>query len=349
MNIDFTTSHKRLASGRLRVYYYTRAGTRFFATEDAQEAPPYSPALTAAYEAAVAADGPSGDCAGMIADYLASRKFRDLAPTTQDGYRRHLAAASERFGDTSTDALHTLAFRASLVDWHDELAEDSPRGADLAMIAIGRAFDYASRRGRLLHNPAASLQKAWERPDDKRPWPQEDIDLFLKDAPQEAADAFLTIFYSALRRTDAVALAWPAIGRQEIQWQTSKSGGKRTVIIPLVDEAVAFFAGLRMRQMKSATGLQRTVITGARGGPVTPAMLHKMINERAHALGIENSMHRLRNNYASLLVKAGFDDSSIAGIMGWTVQDVAELKRIYVHKDIIVAAQVRQLREARAQ
>jgi site-specific recombinase XerD len=349
MNIDFTTSHKRLASGRLRVYYYTRAGTRFFATDDAQEAPPYSEALKAAYARAAATAPALGDCAAFFADYLASRRFGELSPATQDGYRRDLALAAEAFGDTSIEDMHTLAFRASLVDWHDELAGRSPRRADLAMIAVRMALEYATRRGRLLHNPADNLQTAWQRPDDKRPWPQEDIDLFLKDAPQETADAFLTIFYSALRRTDAVALAWPAIGRQEIQWQTSKSRGRRTVIIPLVDEAVAFFAGLRMRQMRSPLGLQRTVITGARGGPVTPAMLHKMINERAHDLGIENSMHRLRNNYASLLVKAGFDDSSIAGVMGWTVQDVAELKRIYVHKDIIVAAQVRQLREARPQ
>lgn len=373
MTPEFRTTHKRLAGGRKKVYYYSEAGTRFWTNMDFQMAPPFPEAFLRAYQAALDEERearstrPEGDIAGYILEYLASDKFSRLAEQTRLAYRRDLDLARIKFGSAPrpVSAEDYLAFRADIVSWHDELARSSPRRADHILTVFRNALDHATRRGKLLHNPAADLETSYERPDDKRPWSPQDIAAFLQGDPekkiepvtQDVSDIFHVGLYTGLRRTDVVALTWSAIGRQEIEWQTSKSRGRRTVIIPLVEEATTFFADLRRRQSEAARkrqdGVQEiglvlptTVITGARGLPLAPSAIQKKVNERAKALGLDVTFHRLRNTYATLLVKAGIRPEEIAGIMGWTIADVHELIRIYVHRDVIVAAQVRKLREA---
>lgn len=359
--MKFRTTHKKLASGETKIYYYTEAGTRFFETMRFQLVPPFPQAFVRAWQEAIDTEREQahlrreGDLATFLREYELSPGFKALSPATQDTYVRDLAIVREKFGAASVAAMHDLRFRGDIVSWHEELARSSPRRADHCLTVLRNALEHATRRGKLLHNPAKDLETAYEAPEDKRPWLDEEMRLFLQGdpekgvgpAPQDVSDIFYTGLYTALRRTDVVALTWPAVGAREIEWQTSKSRRRRTVIIPLVDEAQAFFADLKRRQAESPLGLQRTVITGARGKSLTPNAVQKKINERAKALGLPHTFHRLRNTYATLLVRAGFTDEAIAGIMGWTIEDVRELKRIYVHRDEIVAAQIIQLRNAR--
>lgn len=351
--MKFRTTHKRLASGRVRVYYYTQAGTRFFDTMDVQIAAPFPAAFLRAYQEALDKDAESirhphiGDCARFLLDYEKSPKFLKLARATQDAYLRDLAIARAEFGNASVAVMHDLRFRGDIVAWHERLSKHSPRRADHCLTVFRQALEHATRRGQLLHNPAADLETAYERPDDKRPWMDDEIKTFLAGAAEDVADIFRTAMYTGLRRADLVQLTWQAIGEHEIEWRTSKSGERRTVIIPLTDEARAFFADLKRRQTAKPFGLQRTVITGVKGKSLSANALQKKINERAATLGIGNTLHRLRNTYATLLVRAGLKPEEIAGIMGWTVHDVHELIRIYVKRDEIVQAQIIRLREAR--
>lgn len=362
MTPEFRTAHKRLANGDKRVYYYTVAGTRFFDSMHFQLAPPFPQAFIRAYKEAIEKDEQDrlqpkmGDLARFLFEYEKSPKFKALAESTQDSYYRDLEIVRQQFGSASVQVMHDLRFRGDIVAWHEKLAASSPRGADRALTVLRNALDHATRRGQLLHNPAAELQTAYVAPDDKRPWSADDIRLFLQGdpekgigpAPQDVSDIFHVGLYTALRRTDVVALTWAAVGTHEIQWQTSKSRRRRTVIIPLTAEAQAFFADLKRRQqIDGPLGLQRTVITGAHGKSLTPNAIQKKVNERARALGLDNTFHRLRNTYATLLVSAGFKPFEIAGIMGWTEHDVHELTRIYVKRDEIVQAQIIRLREAR--
>lgn len=352
---DFRTTHKRLASGRVRIYYYTRrCGTRFFQNMDHQLSAPYPEAFIAAFQQALETERETnkvptdGEIGCFLRQYERSPDFQKLALATQQAYRRDMVKIRHKFGGAPAprEQADYLAMRKDIVDWHEEIARSSPRRADSVLTVFRNALAYATRKGLLLTNPAADLQAAYSAPDDKRPWAPQEIATFLAASPQDAADIFHVAMYTGLRRTDLVQLTWAAIGEHEVEWKTSKSRGKRTVIIPLTDQAKQFFQDLKRRQMESDLGLQRTVITGARGKSLTANALQKKINARAKDLGIYNTLHRLRNTYATLLVKAGFEDSEIAGIMGWTVDDVKELKRIYVHRDVIVADQVRRLREA---
>lgn len=56
--------------------------------------------------------------------------------------------------------------------------------------------------------------------------------------------------------------------------------------------------------------------------------------------------HRLRNNYATALMKAEIDDRTIADAMGWAIEDVPEMRRVYVDQEAIVGATIIKLREA---
>lgn len=55
--------------------------------------------------------------------------------------------------------------------------------------------------------------------------------------------------------------------------------------------------------------------------------------------------HRLRNNAATALMKAKIDDRTIADAMGWSKEDVEEMRRVYVDREELVSAAIIQLRE----
>ncbi len=355
---EYRTTYKKLASGRTKIYYYTKpGGTRFFDVMDKPIEPPFSDAFHRAYRLALDTEAPKleGDCAQMIVDFLESHRFASLSAATQEGYRRDLGDARNRFGTASARVMEDRRFRGKVIAWQAEIANRSPRRADLCVVALRAAFEYARDRGALDRNPAAGIKPIYKSKDDKRPWSAQEIAIFLCDrpqtiegrkvpgCPQDVSDIFRLAMYTALRRTDLAEITWDAWKGSHIQWQTSKGRGRRTAVIPLTADAQAFLHDLKRRQAGSPHGLQRTMLVGASGRSMTPSTVGKKVNKRADALGIDNTLHRHRNTYATLLVKADFEPREIAGIMGWSIDQVHELIRIYVKQDVIVAAQVARL------
>lgn len=345
----FRTTHKTLASGRVKIYYFTKpGGTRFFDVMDKPLSQPFPESFCRAHREALEGEGDpvEGEFAQMVLDYFLSPGFAKKAPVTQADYRRDAEVARVPFGRASATVIEDRRFKGKIIRWHENLAKSSPRRADLCLTVLREILKYALQRGVLLHNPAAGIPGLWTRPDDKRPWTAAEIALFLADdCPQPSSDAFHLAMFTGMRRTDLANVTWTAFNDVDIQWETSKGRGRRTVIVPLTPEGIDFLNNLKRRQLNSPLGLQRTILTGAQGRSVTPATVGKLVNDRAKKLEIDNTLHRHRNTYATLLVKADFRPEEIAGIMGWDVAEVDELIRIYVHRDVIVAAQARRLRD----
>ncbi|MEL7111399.1 MAG: tyrosine-type recombinase/integrase [Pseudomonadota bacterium] len=347
---EYRTTYKKLASGRTKIYYFPKqSGTpSFFSVMDTPLSKPFPDAWHRAYREAMDAITPNqfeGDCAQLIVEFIGSPKFQGLARATQVGYTRDLGDARKVFGTASIKVMEDRRFRAKLIKWHHDIAGRSPRRADLCIVALRAAFEFALDRGVLFKNPADRIKPLYKSKDDKRPWMPGEIAKFLHDCPQATADAFMLAMYTALRRTDLAKITWDAWKGDRIEWETSKGRGRRVVVIPLTAEAKTFLTDLKSRQAASPLGLQLTMLVGANGRSMTPETLGKKVNERADALGIDNTLHRHRNTFATLLVKAGFEEREIAGIMGWNIHDVHELTRIYVKPDVIVADQVRRLRD----
>lgn len=344
----FRTTHKQLASGRTKIYYFTKpGGTGFFSCMDAPLSQPFPAAFIQKWQEAIDTESPDkfeGECAKIIHDYLQSEKFSKKADATRQGYERDLAVARAKFGSASKKVLEDRRFKGEVIAWHEQIAKSSPRRADLCLTALRNAFDYAYRRGVLVTNPADGIEKLYERPTDKAPWTKDELALWTKDAPQWMVDTFDLARHTGLRRKDLAEITWDGWKGDHIEWRTSKSRKTRTVIVTLLPEAQDFLADMKKRQMDSSLGLQRTILTGAKGRSMRPETL-RFINERATSLEIDKTLHRLRYNRCCLLIEAGWSDKNIADEMGWTLEDVADMKKIYAQRDVIVAAQVRKLRE----
>lgn len=348
---QYRTTHFRLASGRTKIYYYTKpGGTKFFECWDAPLQEPF-PAdfverfLQASNSEKVGAT--VGTISQLLIEFINSKRYADLSVATKESYQRDLDLALESLGHFPIIDIQSGAFRKEIVKWHDAIALRSPRRADLCVTALSSALGYAYKRGEISANPAIGIQKAWKRPDDKRPWTEDEIKLFLQDCPQTTADIFLLAMYTGMRRQDLANVTWDAFNGRDIQWQTSKSRQRRTIVVPLTSEGILFIKRLRASWNEKVSGFQRTMLLSAGGKSMTAHTLGKKINQRARALGIDKTLHRQRNTYATVLVRAGFDPHEIAGIMGWSYDEVQQLIRIYVRRSEIIAAQVAKLDSAK--
>lgn len=279
----------------------------------------------------------------LVDDYISSSVFTKLSPVTKRQYTGYLDAAVTHFGATSIEDIESRKFKGRIIKWQEGIARTSPARADLCVVALAQAFKHALKRGVLLHNPAANLYRLYEKQKMLAPWSSEDEATFLNDCDRVTSDIFHLAKYTGLRRTDLAAVTWGADQGDHLIWMTSKSRKRRTVIIPIVKEARAFLDALRSRQRALPFGTQAFMLVGSKGLPMKPLTLGNRIGRRCKALGLKPTLHRLRYNYASLIIQAGFDDEAVAGVMGWTIGDVKELKRIYVHRSIIVSAQIKQL------
>lgn len=352
MKEKFHTTHKRLADGTKRVYYrYPKTGGQCFWINDGGPiGTPWPPKFKAAFERAIQAHQhgrPEGDCAQFILDYLDSAEFQKRAKRTQEDHRNHLRKVRAAFGRAPIKDIEDRRFRGDIIAWHAELAGASPKQADNALNAFSVVLGHAVRCGNLLRNPCENVPRAYRENETKEPWGEASQEVFLAHADATQRDAFLLALHTGLRRTDLARLTWDAWKGDHIEWATSKSRGKHLVIIPLLSEATAFLSELRMRQAKSKLGLQRTIMTGRRGRSMTAKGLADLVNKLSITLGIGLTLHQLRNTYATKLVEAQFSDQEIADIMGWTLEDVRQLKRVYVQRDTIVASQVERLRRVR--
>ena len=343
----YRTNYKTLANGSTKIYYYTHPGrTKFYECFDAPIKEPYPEDFVTAFGRAERLENAipgSGDFAQLISDFLQSSKFEALSEASKINYQRDLRLAVQEFGTASIAEIEDRSFRGKIARWHLKMAANSPKGADNCVGTLSAAFGYAYRMGTLVVNPAHGIQKAWKQPVDREPWTKEEIDLFLRNCPKVTSDIFHLAMYTGLRRADLASISWDAYNGSDLQWRTSKSRGRRIVIVPLTPEGKTFIEDLKMQQESAPLGVQRTMLISAGGTPMTPHTLGKKVIERAKKLGISKKLHRLRSNYASLLVTNGFEPGEIAGIMGWSPDQVDQLIRIYVHRDIIVAAQAKKL------
>lgn len=343
----YRTNYKTLADGSTKIYYYTHPGrTKFYECYEVPIREPYPEDFIECFEEATRrerADGSDSDFSLLIQDFLESSKFAALSEASKINYRRDLRLAREKFGSVSIAEIEHRAFRGKIARWHLEMAANSPKGADNCVATLSAAFGYAYRMGVLVINPAHGIQKAWKQPVDREPWTKEEIDLFLRNCPVVTSDILKLAMYTGLRRADLASISWDAFNGSDLQWRTSKSRHRRTVIVPLTPEGKNFIRDLKTRQESAPLGMQRTMLISAGGTPMTPHTLGKKVIERAKRLGLNKKLHRLRSNYASSLVENGFESGEIAGIMGWSPEQVNQLIRIYVHRDVIVAAQAKKL------
>ena len=183
----------------------------------------------------------------LIADYKASRFYKDLRATTRESYGFNLTVISDKWGPQPVAAL-----TAPMMDiWYEALLQEKGEHRALAILTMMRIlFRFAETRGRIPKgsNPAANLQMT--KPAGRRRVASDAERAAIWAAAAHHPDVALPLALALLtgqRQTDILAaqvadfIAQPLLipGHAEPQpayvWQLLQSKRGRRVPVPIVD------------------------------------------------------------------------------------------------------------------
>lgn len=329
MKVDFSginVTHKRLADGSIKSYYYHRAtGIRL-------RGDPGSAQFRADYESAespISRD--AGTVAGLIREYLASPKFASKRDTTQREYKRMLTKLETAFGTMPTLALGSAKVIGKFIDYQEEIGRDKPREADNRLTILSAVFSYAKRKGRILRNPLERFERLYDADRSEIIWTESDILKFMKGAPVELQCVMILAIHTGQRYGDLVRLRWSDYDGNRIGLKQSKT--KMTVWIKCTSALKAM--------LESIPKAGPFILTRNDGKPWHTAKndkeLGKQWREHMIACGLHSAdaktrlrFNDLRGTAVTLLAEAGATVPQIASITGHTLESVTRILERYL-------------------
>jgi integrase len=326
--------------------------------------PEHVAAVAAAHAEANRTELPSSHIAGVICQFRKSKFWRDLAPNTRKTWGIGLDRIEAQWKDVPISVLADPRARPKIVKWHQALAESNARGADIAKDMLRRVFDWAIDEGLIAHNPAGKIKNLYRQADRASViWLAEDLEAINAVAEQPLRDAVALAAMTGLRRADLVGLRWDEVSDLAIHRVASKrSRGKRfRVTIPRLPQLNALLNDLQTRYRQPGV---ETVLVSSKGTSWSEeGLASSFYNARKRANGgtgiwhverhpltgettkIAKRLHDLRGTFATRLMTAPKSptDQQIAAVMGWSEQQVSEIRKRYVDDKAIVVALTRLL------
>ena len=150
--------------------------------------------------------------------------------------------------------------------------------------------------------------------------------------------AVVTLLYGCgLRISEALSLTWADTPLPDVLRIVGKGGKERIVpVLPAARDAVAAYVAA----LSFAFEPQHALFRGARGGPLSPRMVQKVMEKTRMQLGLPATAtpHALRHSFATHLLSAGGDLRAIQELLGhaslsttqaYTAVDTARLMEVY--------------------
>jgi integrase/recombinase XerC len=275
-------------------------------------------------------DRPAHQAAELFLDHLTGE--RRLSARTVDAYRRDLEGfldhitlhlgRSLQLTDLAT--LKTVDFRSWMADRRRGPDGISARSLARSLSAIRTFYAYLQRRWKL-ENPALTLVESPKIARGK-PKPVSEkaaLDLLKQTSAGPGEDwekardtAILYLLYGCgLRISEALSLKVRDRQLGAALTITGKGNKSRMVpILPVVREAVAASADLCPFPLEP----EDLMFRGARGGPLGPRAVQKLMQTLRSALGLPASAtpHALRHAFATHLLAHGGDLRTIQELLG---------------------------------
>lgn len=341
---------KRADGSRVTYWYAWKGGPRLPGS-------PGSPEFMAAYNDAVAERrAPKTDTLRSLAIlYKQSPEFDGLGATTKREWTRWLDVIMDdggplAIGGLPFDALDDRRVKAEILAWRDQWA-DRPRKADYGIQVLSRVLSWGMDRGLLALNAAAGIRQLYTSNRADQIWTTEEIERYAAAAKSPEVGFIVRLAcLTGLRREDLASLCWSHVGDLAIIKVTKKSRGKKTAVIPLLDDTKDLLEEIRAQQRRRYTELAETaakkkrpapiecltVLSNTRGKPWSlDGLEHQVVDAKAEA-GIDKHLHDARGTFATRLRMAGLTAAEIADILGWEEDRVQRLLAVYVDRDSIV-------------
>src|SRR5262245_4098750 len=218
----------KLADGTTKTYWYAwKGGPRL-------QGEPGTPEFIASYNEAAAQKikPPVGKLLSLLQAYQASEDFRQLAPRTQDDYKRIIRQEIEpEYSDFPLSALADRRTRGIFMEWRDKLALKSRRQADYAWTVLARVLSWSKDRGKITANPCERGGRVYSGSRAENIWSAEQEAAFLKLAPAHLHLPLLLALWTGQRQGDLLRLPWSAYDGTQIKLRQSKTGAR--VVIPI--------------------------------------------------------------------------------------------------------------------
>ncbi len=336
---------KVLASGDIaELWYAWRGGPQILRAAGksdillAQEIAKRTPAAVEAYQSERRPKADHRFLFSLITRYLSGPEFQNsLAPRTQRDRRKFLDRARAELGDMELRALEARGARSTLIRWRDQYST-TPKTADELLGALSIVLQWATDRGEIANNPAKDFPRIYRSNRADVIWLPQDLAKLLPHCSAELGHAVRLATLTGLRLGDLLKLPWNAVGESAIVWQTGKSRGRRTVVIPI-------FAPLRELLSDIPRVNSVTILNSARSRPWKEAGLgtaFRIAKTNAGIVGLR--FHDLRGTAATNFIRASLDLDDVATILGWQKAKVQEIAARYITAEEIGRAMIEKVR-----
>lgn len=354
----------RLSGGRVAEYWYAwRGGPRILAAVAASDAAlqveiaKLTPAASRAYDECRAPKSDSITFFGLVTRYLAAlENDKVLSDRTKRDRRTYLESARADLGTMEVRAFESRRARRLLIDWRDSYAH-IPKTADARLEAVSAVLSWAVERDELATNPVKEFKRIYKVNRSEVIWEPHHLSALLRHAAPEFEHAVRLAALTGLREADLIQVPWSAVGVDAIVWQTGKSRGRRTVVIPITAPLRALLAVIPRRDATTILTSGRKLPWKASG--LAAALRRCRIDEQmlvARQRGIEFDpdnppptvidglrFHDLRGTAATNFLLDGLELSQVALILGWKPERVREIAARYVSGQAMGLAMVKQL------
>ena len=286
-------------------------------------------------------------------DRPSSPEWEALSKGTKKTWGSALDLIEARWGQTPLAVWNDPRMTSKVVAWRDSRAA-TPRGADIGISVLRSLLEFGRLRGRVNFNAAVNIPTLYRNGQRAEiVWTDDDMLSFAAKAAElgrdHIVDGLRLAALTGLRREDLVTLTWAQVGDFAIMKKALKrSAGKRRYMtmprIPALDELLSELRG-RYRQAGVETVLVNTYgqswSADGFGGSFNRVRDAADIVHLDEDTGkrIKKHLHDVRGTFCTrLLLDGGLSDVEAAGIMGWSTERVATIRRVYVDQAKVVVA-----------
>ncbi|SDD89260.1 Phage integrase family protein [Sphingomonas sp. YR710] len=251
--------------------------------------------------------------------------------------------------------------KAKIVAWRDSRAA-TPRAADMGVTVLKSLLAFGELRGKVITNVARGIPSLYRGGDRAEIiWTPDELTRFHAKAIEmslpAASDGLRLAATTGLRREDLVTLTWDQISRFAILKKAKKSsrGRRRYATVIRLPELDTLIEELESRSRKEGVN---TVLVDNDGAPWTPDRLTKAVGKVRDMLGIvhidpetgvrrKKHLHDARGTYATkLMTTTDLTDQELAGMMGWSPDEVSRIRHTYVDQTKVIVALGERMRRS---
>jgi len=267
----------------------------------------------------------SGTLRALVAAYLASRHYRDLAQSTRNWQRYHLENLCEEalsaddprlLGDLPADMPPSAVRRL-----RDRKADASGvQSGNHRLKSMKALYRWGTEQGFVQNDPAREVRKIAAKSEGHHTWTPEEVEQFIAHWPlgSTAHLALSLLLYTGARRSDVVIL-----GRQHVKdgwlvFHPVKNGGRVTVEVPILPELA--------EAIEAAPTGDLTFLVTAHGKPFSAKGFGVRFRAWCDAADLPHcTAHGLRKAGACLAAENGASEKQLMAIFGWETMQQAEL------------------------